>query len=59
LGKNFSVFFREKGARENSLVLVKDIIQIMGKLLAFQLPFPRLEELQRADINRGRSQWKP
>ena len=53
-----SVFFREKGAGENSLVLVKDMLPRMGKLLAFQIPFPRLKELQRADINRGRSQWK-
>ena len=57
LGKNLSVFFREKGSGENSLVLVKNMLQKMGKLLAFQVPFPRLEEVQRADLNREKSQF--
>lgn len=52
-----SVFFGEKGVGENSLVLVKDMLLRMGKLLAFQVLFPGLEELQRAHFNRGRGQW--
>ena len=57
LGKNLSVFFREKGSGGNSLVLVKNMLQKMGKLLAFQVLFPRLEEVQRADLNREKSQF--